>query len=112
MLYSSSSRFEACKCRESIYVSYMPSIVYPLNLPEDLYGEVKQTANETRLSIADAMRQGLKLGLPALREKLGAERVTNVQPLPKKTLDRLYRERDEDSESIRQFIAAQPKSAQ
>ena len=89
----------------------MPSIVYPLNLPEDLYEEIKQTANDIQLSIADSMRQGLKLGLPALREKLSAGRVTNVQPVPKKTLDRLYRERDEDSESIRRFIAAQPTNA-
>jgi hypothetical protein len=55
------------------------------------------------------MRQGLKFGLPKLREHLGVGRVTNVEPLPAKVARRLYRRRDDDSESIARFMAAQSK---
>jgi hypothetical protein len=48
----------------------MKSETYPLALPSDLLGEVRRTAKETGLSLADAMRQSLKLGLPKLREQL------------------------------------------
>jgi hypothetical protein len=59
------------------------------------------------------MRLSKKLGLPMLREKLSMQtgRVTNVDPLPDKVLDQLYRERKDDDASIRRFIAAQPKRA-
>jgi hypothetical protein len=53
----------------------------------------------------------MKLGLPSLREKMGCGRITNVEPLPKDVLDRLYEDREEDLDSIRQLIAAQPKDA-
>jgi len=48
----------------------MRSETYPLAMPHDLLGEVRRTAKETGLSVADAMRQSMKLGLPKLREKL------------------------------------------
>jgi hypothetical protein len=48
----------------------MKSETYPLTLPLDLLGEIRQTAQETGLSLADAMRQSLELGLPKLREQL------------------------------------------
>ena len=48
----------------------MKSETYPLALPPALLGEVRQTAKETGLSLADAMQQSLKLGLPKLREQL------------------------------------------
>lgn len=48
----------------------MKSETYPLALPPALLGEVRQTAKATGLSLADAMRQSLKLGLPKLREQL------------------------------------------
>ncbi len=56
----------------------------------------------------------IKLGLPKLREQLSAKvgRVTNVDPLPTRVLERLYRERQDDDSSIRRFIAAQPKDAE
>ena len=72
--------------------------------------EVERTAKTVQLSKADVMRQSMKLGLPRLREQLSAKsgRVTNVEPLPKAILNRLYKERDDDTEAIKQFIAAQP----
>ncbi|MCI0541257.1 MAG: hypothetical protein L0Z50_39155 [Verrucomicrobiales bacterium] len=48
----------------------MKSETYPLAMPPDLLGELRRTARETGLSVADAMRQSMKLGLPKLREQL------------------------------------------
>ena len=48
----------------------MKNETYPLALPPDLLGAARQTAKESGLSLADAMRQSLKLGLPKLREQL------------------------------------------
>jgi hypothetical protein len=51
----------------------MKTEVYPLHLPAELLGQVRRVAADTGLSMADAMRQGLKLGLPRLQEQLAAE---------------------------------------
>lgn len=48
----------------------MKSETYPLALPSDLLGQVREAAQETGLSLADAMRQSLRLGLPKLRKQL------------------------------------------
>ncbi len=50
----------------------MKTQTYPLAMPEDLLKEMRQTAKETGLSIADAMRQSMKLGAPRLKEQLSA----------------------------------------
>jgi hypothetical protein len=51
----------------------MSMTTYPLGLPEELMEDVKRAADETHLSMADAMRQAIKLGLPQLREGVGSE---------------------------------------
>ena len=56
----------------------MKSETYPLALPPDLLGEIRQTASVTGLSLAEAMRQSLRLGLPKLREQLAAQ--TGLKP--------------------------------
>jgi len=48
----------------------MKSETYPLAMPRELLAEVRKTAKKTGLSVADAMRQSMKLGLPRLREQL------------------------------------------
>jgi len=48
----------------------MKSDTYPLALPSDLLRELRETAKDTGLSVADAMRQSMRLGLPKLREQL------------------------------------------
>src|SRR5712692_2434113 len=85
------------------------STQYPLQVPEALMAEIESTAESVHLSKADVMRQSIKLGLPKLRQHLGAGRVTNVEPLPPAVLERLYRERRDDDPAIRKLIAAQPK---
>jgi hypothetical protein len=95
-----------------MYVSSMKSVTYPIALPVDFLKEFKQAAEEAGVSTADTIRQSAKLGLPKFREQMGAGRVTNVAPLPDKVARKLYAEREEDMDSIRRFIAAQPKDAQ
>lgn len=87
----------------------MKSETYPLALPPALLGEVRKTAQQTGLSLAEAMRQSLKLGLPRLREQLAVGRVTNVAPLSEKVARRLYSEPEDDAEAIRLFVAAQAR---
>ena len=58
-----------------MYDSSMKSETYPLAMPTDLLEEVRQTAKATGLSMADAMRQGMRLGLPKLRNQLGTARM-------------------------------------
>jgi len=58
-----------------MYVSYMSSRTYPIAIPPDLLGEIRRTAKETGLSLADAMRQSMRLGLPKLREQLSVQEV-------------------------------------
>jgi hypothetical protein len=58
----------------------MKSETYPLALPPDLLGEARRTAKEAGLSLADALRQSLKLGLPKLREQLAAQALKPFTP--------------------------------
>lgn len=43
---------------------------YPLPLPDALYKELRDLAEQSELSMADVLRQSARLGLPLLREKL------------------------------------------
>jgi hypothetical protein len=48
----------------------MKSATYPLAIPEPLLEELRETSRSTGLSVADAMRQSMQLGLPQLRRRL------------------------------------------
>lgn len=48
-------------------------ITYPLAMPDNLMEDVKQAAQESGISAADAMRQAIRLGLPRLRQGLSKE---------------------------------------
>jgi hypothetical protein len=89
----------------------MSSISYPVALPEDLYEEMRTASKRTGLSMADVLRQSMKLGMPVLLEHFGAEPLINVEPLPDKVLDKLYRNRDDeagDPVGLKKLMAAQP----
>jgi hypothetical protein len=51
----------------------MSMTTYPLALPKELLAEIKRTADDTKLSLADAMRQAIRLGLPRVRRNLSTE---------------------------------------
>jgi len=59
-----------------------------LAVPEDLLGEVRETAAATGLSLAAAMRQSIKLGLPRLRQQLAP--VTPLKPFTKAEAKRAF----------------------
>jgi hypothetical protein len=71
-----------------MYDSYMKTDTYPLAVPHDLLREVRRTAKATGLSMADAMRQSMRLGLPRLREQLAA---SPVKPFSQKEVEAAFR---------------------
>jgi hypothetical protein len=86
------------------------SITYPLPLSEELYREVEKTAQATRLSNAEAIRQSIALGLPALRQRLCmTDRITNVDPLPDCIASDVYSLPEDDEETIRLYTQAQSR---
>jgi hypothetical protein len=58
----------------------MKSETYALMLPVELLGKVRQTAQETGLSVADTICRSLELGLPKLRQELVAPRLAPFSP--------------------------------
>ena len=80
------------------YHFLMSMTTYPLGLPDELMEEVKRTAMDTHLSMADAMRQAIKFGLPQVREgvsresdlaEAAAETWENLGPAPTVLYDQL-----------------------
>jgi hypothetical protein len=85
-----------------MYDSYMSIKTYPIGLPRELLDEVRRTARETGLSMADAMRLALKRGLPQVRRALsteedfceaGAETWEKIGPAPEILWDKLPKEK-------------------
>jgi hypothetical protein len=71
--------------------------------PGDLYEPEYLSAEEVVLR---------RVPEPKRRARPSQRRVTNVDPLPDRVLEKLYREREEEDASIRRFIEAQPKDAE
>lgn len=88
-----------------MYDSSMKSDTYPLAMPPDLLGEVRQTAAETGLSMADAMRQSIRLGLPKLREKLS---VKQLKPLTQAECDQCWGKEDDEFDRLAAHCRALP----
>jgi hypothetical protein len=59
----------------------MATTQYPLQVPDDLLSEVRTAAEEAGVSMADVMRQSMKIGLPKLREQFRAGR--SLKPFSK-----------------------------
>jgi hypothetical protein len=71
-----------------MYDSSMKTTSYPLAVPEDLLVEVRETAAATGLSLAAAMRQSMRLGLPRLREQLAP--TAAIKPFTKTEAKRAF----------------------
>ena len=91
-----------------MYDSYMKSDTYPLAMPHDLLKEVRQTAKVTGLSMADAMRQSIKLGLPRLRERLG---LVPIRPFTAEEVKDAFK-RDKEWEAFESAMTDLPVSPQ
>jgi hypothetical protein len=91
-----------------MYDSSMKSETFPLAMPKDLLSEVRRTAERTGLSMADTMRQSMKLGLHKLVEQLGeTRRITNVDPLPDAILEKTYSRPERDERGLNRWVKAQ-----
>jgi hypothetical protein len=91
-----------------MYGSSMKSETFPLAMPKDLLGEVRAAARKTGLSLADTMRQSMKLGLDRLVQQLGKQRrLTNVDPLPDEMLERIYSRPERDERGLSRWVKAQ-----
>jgi hypothetical protein len=73
----------------------MRSETYPLALPKDLLDEVRKTAKETGLSMADTMRQCIKLGMPKLKAEL-----QGLKPLTLEEAQRIYGQPDPEWDAL------------
>ncbi len=60
---------------------------YPLGVPDELMEEVKRTAADAHLSMADAMCRAIKFGLPQVRE--GASRESDFAEAAAETWEKL-----------------------
>jgi hypothetical protein len=90
-----------------MYVSSMKSDTYPLAMPPDLLGEVRQTAVETGLSMADAMRQSIRLGLPKLKEQLS---VKQLKPLTAAECEQCWGTQEDEFDRLAAHCSALPAS--
>jgi hypothetical protein len=91
-----------------MYDSSMRSETVPLAMPKDLLTKVRQASKKTGLSMADTMRQSMKLGLEELVRSLAPEpRISNVKPLSDDLLDRYYSRPERDETGIDHLIKAQ-----
>ncbi len=89
-----------------MYDSSMKSETFPLAMPKDLLGQVRQAAKKTGLSMADAMRQSMKLGLPRLVEQLASDKLA---PMTKEELQLAYRTPNPEFDALEHHCASLPK---
>jgi hypothetical protein len=83
----------------------MKSNTYPLAVPSDLLGEVREVSQDLGLSMADTMRQSMKLGLPKLREQSSPDPVKNLKPLSKAEARRCYRKPNREFDTLEHHLA-------
>jgi hypothetical protein len=87
----------------------MKSESYPLAVPSDLLKEVRKAAKKTGLSMADAMRQSMKLGLPKLIEDLSMTQVLkNLKPLTPEECRQCWGSPDPEFDGLAAHCASQP----
>ena len=88
----------------------MKTDTYPLAVPADLLGEVRQASQDLGLSMADIMRQSMKLGLPKLREQLSPDPLKSLKPLSRAESRRCYRQPNREFDALEHHLAGLPCS--
>jgi len=89
-----------------MYGSSMKSETYPLAMPADLLGEMRHAARRTHLSMADAMRQSMRLGLPRLIEQLSDN---PLKPFTAEECRLAYRTPNPEFDELEHHCASLPK---
>jgi hypothetical protein len=83
----------------------MKNETYPLALPPALLREIRSVSKDTGLSLADAMRQSMKLGLPKLRQELSGKK---LKPLTEAESRQCWGAPDPEFDSLAAHCAALP----
>lgn len=97
-----------------MYASSMKSetvpLAVPLAMPPDLLRQIRHVAKNTGLSMADAMRQSMRLGLPKLAETLSMEQVLrNLKPMTKQEIRQCYQEPNPEFDALEHYCASLPQ---
>jgi hypothetical protein len=95
------------KARLLMYDTSMKSGTYPLAMPPDLLGEMRKAAKRTNLSIADTMRQSMRLGLSKLLEQLSDNQ---IKPLTAEECRMSYQTPNPEFDALEHHCASLPKS--
>jgi hypothetical protein len=85
-----------------MYGSSMKSETYPLAMPADLLGQMRNAAKRTNLS----MRQSMRLGLPKLLEELSGN---DLKPFTKGECRLAYRTPNAEFDALEHHCASLPK---
>ena len=83
----------------------MKSETYPLAMPADLLGEMRNAAKQTNLAMADAMSQSMRLGLPKLLEQLSGKQ---LKPFTVDECRRAYRTPNPEFDALEHHCASLP----
>jgi|SRR5580658_5211890 hypothetical protein len=86
----------------------MKTDTYPLAVPRDLLGELRTASQDLGLSVADIMRQNMKLGLPKLREQLASEPPRKLKPMSKVESRRCYQQPNREFDALEHHLASLP----
>jgi len=86
----------------------MKTDTYPLAVPADLLGEVRRASQDLGLSMADIMRQSMKLGLPKLREQLSPDTLRSLKPLSRAESRRCYQQPNREFDALEHHLAGLP----
>jgi hypothetical protein len=86
----------------------MKSNTYPLAVPPDLLKDLRRAARRTGLSVADTMRQSMKLGLPGLVERLSPDPLNNLKPFTPEESRRCFAKADPEFDALAAHCAALP----
>ncbi len=86
----------------------MKANTYPLAIPSDLLGEMRRASEDLGLSMADIMRQSMKLGLPKLREQLSPSPLKDLVPLSRDEARICYEESNSEFDALEHHVAALP----
>jgi hypothetical protein len=91
-----------------MYDSYMKTNTYPLAVPADLLKEVRKTAQKTGLSMADTMRQSIKLGLPTLVDQLTPDPLKSLKPFTAEESRRCFQTPNSEFDALSAHCASLP----
>jgi hypothetical protein len=86
----------------------MKTNTYPLAVPPDLLKDLRKAARQTGLSMADTMRQSMKLGLPDLVERLSPDPLKNLKPFTPEESRRCFATANPEFDALAAHCAAMP----